>query len=214
MSNSLQKSWLASMWGFVEATLAGLLGSSCCLVQLGVNLLTSLNIIHGVGCTGFNKTLGPIRTQLRIVTAVYMAWSWFLAVRRGWSKRGLLARTIVFAVVTFLPEILLWSGGPSLAPPTEEVDVVTFKVDGMGCEACQAHVKGVIDGLGGVVASSVDFTSGMAEVHVARRWASKSAGPMFDVSVMAEKLDEDGYFVAPEEAQTVAASALSGRTEL
>ena len=41
---------------------------------------------------------------------------------------------------------------------------VPAQVDGMGCEACQTHVKGILDRSGGVVASSVDFNTGVAEV--------------------------------------------------
>ena len=44
------------------------------------------------------------------------------------------------------------------------VCVRVLQVDGMGCEACQTHVKNVLDRSGGVIASSVDFTTGYAEV--------------------------------------------------
>jgi copper chaperone CopZ len=48
----------------------------------------------------------------------------------------------------------------------EEEDTCAYalQVDGMGCEACQTHVKNVLDRSGGVIASSVDFTTGHAEV--------------------------------------------------
>lgn len=46
------------------AVAAGLLSSSCCLLQLVLNALAMLNVIH-VGCAGFNKILGPWRTEMR-----------------------------------------------------------------------------------------------------------------------------------------------------
>ena len=39
----------------VQCVIGGLLGSSCCLVQLGANLLASLDIVQ-IGCTGLNKS--------------------------------------------------------------------------------------------------------------------------------------------------------------
>ena len=53
--------------------------------------------------------------------------------------------TLSLAVLTFLPELLVLSGGPPLAPPGENLEIIALKVEGMGCEACQTHVKGVID---------------------------------------------------------------------
>jgi len=46
------------------AIMAGLLSSSCCLLQLALNGLAMLNVVH-VGCAGFNKVLGPWRTEMR-----------------------------------------------------------------------------------------------------------------------------------------------------
>jgi len=46
------------------AVCVGLLSSSCCLLQLTLNALAMLNVIH-VGCAGFNKILGPWRTEMR-----------------------------------------------------------------------------------------------------------------------------------------------------
>ena len=46
------------------AIAAGLLSSSCCLLQLVLNVLAMLNVVH-IGCAGFNKVLGPWRTEMR-----------------------------------------------------------------------------------------------------------------------------------------------------
>lgn len=180
-----------------QVFVAGLLGSSCCLLQLIVNVLTTLNVIHGIGCTGFNKTLGPVRPHLRAATGLWMGVSWYLAFKRGLPKRSLLFQTVIFLVLTFLPEILLMSGGPALAPPTDNVEVLKLKVDGMGCEACQTHVKGVLDQWGGVVESAVNFETGTAEVRVARQWAEGKPGA-FDLKAVAKRLEEDGYYMEPE----------------
>ena len=184
-------------WGGLQAwsqcVVGGLLGSSCCLLQLGANLLASLNIVH-IGCTGFNKVLGPIRPQIRLITGAYMGvyFVWTLS-RPGTRTHRQLTRLIVTSVIfvglTFLPELLLWSGVPAVAPPTANTHSVRLKIHGMGCEACQTHVKGLLDRAGGVVSSSVDFRTGDAEVLVASGWGR------FDVSHVAGQLDRDGYML-------------------
>jgi len=185
-------------WSWLQVVVAGLLGSSCCLLQLVVNVLTTMNVIHGIGCTGFNKTLGPVRLHLRAITLIWMAISWYLALKRGLRNNQLVLQTVIFFVLTFLPEILLVSGGPALAPPTDNVEVLKLKVDGMGCEACQTHVKSVIDQWGGVVESEVNFETGTAEVRIAKDWAKGQPGT-FDMAAVAKKLEVDGYFMEPHE---------------
>ena len=61
--------WLSLLTG-------GLLSSSCCLIQLILNLLASFDIIH-VGCAGFNKVLGPLRPVLRAVTLIFVSKLWY-----------------------------------------------------------------------------------------------------------------------------------------
>lgn len=54
-------------------------------------------------------------------------------------------RTALTAALALLPELLLVAG-PSLAlaPPTQGASAVTIRVGGMGCEACQAHVRSIL----------------------------------------------------------------------
>jgi len=170
-----------SVGGMIVSITSGLLASSCCLLQLGVNLLATLNLVH-VGCAGFNKVLGPWRTQLRSITSVWLAASWCLCIGKRWPRRRvcrLSAQTAICLALTFLPELLLLSGGPAMAPSLDGAQIVKVKVDGMGCEACQLHVQGLMERTGGVVSSNVDFNSGEAELQLPRigvltfkRWRS------------------------------------------
>jgi len=167
---------------------AGLLSSSCCLLQLGLNLLASFNVLH-VGCAGFNKVLGPWRWHLRLLTAAWLSASWLATALRRRPRRAvvrLLCSTAVCMVLMFLPEGLLMLGGPAVAPPTEGAQVLEVSVEGMGCEACQTHVQGLMDRASGVVGSRVDFKAGRAELVVNRDWA-------FDFQALAQRLEEDGY---------------------
>lgn len=194
----------AGVAGLPLSIISGLASSSCCLLQLGVNLLATLNLAH-VGCAGFNKVLGPIRPQLRLVTGAWLAGSWGLHVLRrrpekvpqaAFSARQrnamlrLLWRTLLCLLLTFLPEVLLWSGGPGMAPDVQGAEVLKLKVDGMGCEACQVHVQNIIDRTGGVVSSHVDFALGHAELVINRDWS-------FDLAGLKKKLVADGYDAEP-----------------
>lgn len=94
--------------------------------------------------------------------------------------------TAICLALTFLPELLRWSGGPALAPPTVGAKVLKLKVDGMGCEACESHIRNVFDRSSGVIGSRADFKSGTAEVEIAEDWN-------FDITKALSKLKEDGY---------------------
>jgi hypothetical protein len=113
---------------WVSTLLAGLLTSSCCAIQLFLNFLSSLNILH-VGCAGFNKVLGPLRPLLRGVTLLLMGRLWYLhfsfppskKLGNGMNKPSvicdrkassssstsrLLAQSLVCLVLMFSPELL------------------------------------------------------------------------------------------------------------
>eukprot|EP00501_MAST-03F_sp_TOSAG23-6_P000397 GSMAST32.ASY1.ANO1.409.1 assembled CDS len=75
--NSFKKKNTSWSDEFLGAIVGGLLGSSCCILQLGLNILTSFHILHGIGCAGFNKYLGPLRPYLRTCTVIWMSYLWF-----------------------------------------------------------------------------------------------------------------------------------------
>jgi len=59
-------------------------------------------------------------------------------------------------------------------------------VDGMGCEACEAHVRGVLERSSGVISGRADFERGTAELEVAESWS-------FDLPAVLRRLGNDGY---------------------
>lgn len=175
------------------SAVAGLLSSSCCLLQLAVNLLATLNIAH-IGCAGFNKVLGPWRFHLRAVTLAWLLLSWVLLLRREKRApallRGRLARhSAICLVLMFLPETLRLFGGPAVAPPTAESHTVRIDISGMGCEACEAHVRSVLQRASGVISGRADFQRGVAEVEIAPDWG-------FNLTDVLGKLEADGYRAA------------------
>lgn len=59
----------------LKALVLGYISSSCCWIQLSLNLLSYLGIIN-CGCAGFNAFLGPIRPLTRSVTIAWLIWNW------------------------------------------------------------------------------------------------------------------------------------------
>eukprot|EP00943_MAST-04B_sp_MAST-4B-sp1_P007617 g7617.t1 len=69
-----------SISDFTIGILAGLLSSSCCILQLGLNVLSIFEVIH-IGCAGFNIILGPLRPYLRLLTLSWLCVLWFHALK-------------------------------------------------------------------------------------------------------------------------------------
>jgi copper chaperone CopZ len=181
--------------GPLSAVVAGLLSSSCCVLQLGLNLLATLNVVH-IGCAGFNKVLGPWRLHLRTLTFAWLTYSWVRSFRATDcckpKRRSLIFNTVLCLALTFLPELLRLSGGTAIAPPTDGAKLVRLKIDGMGCEACEVHVNSVMARSSGVIGSRADFKAGFAEVEVADNWG-------FDMAAVVRELKKDGYDATVED---------------
>jgi len=170
----------------LTAVITGLLGSSCCLLQLGINALSAANLLHNVGCAGFNNILGPLRPPLRAATTAWLIKSWVSATP-GPRRRSLLAPTLLCVALTLMPEALLYAGtGVGVVTPVGGARVLRLRVEGMGCEACQMHVQGFLERTEGVVSASVDFESGEAEVYV-------KEGEVWDQGAVNAALQDDGY---------------------
>lgn len=143
---------------------------------------------------------------------------WALSLRHNWPKLPLLGSTALAIALAWLPEILLalGSGGLDLpfsgiAASTEGAQRVLLDLEGMGCEACQLHVKTVIEMSSGVstprpppesrsfpdmfltdclgcqvLGSAVDWQAGKAELWVNEDWG-------FNLTQVSAQLAEDGY---------------------
>ncbi len=182
------------LWGFITA---GLAASSCCLLQLGINLLAALDVAH-LGCAGFNKWLGPARPYLRAATAAWLGGLWLYALTRksgAKRKRRLLIGTLLTCVLMFLPEMVRAAGGPSMwpaaaTPAQPTLGTLELSVEGMGCEACEDAVRRVLNAQPGVVdVTKIDYKTGMASIRI-----NDDAG--YDEAVLAQQLEHEGYGLA------------------
>lgn len=180
----------------VLSLLGGLLGSSCCIIQLSLNILSELGVLHPIGCAGFNKILGPLRIYFRCVTLFYFAYKWLYGTKCC-SKRTLFIYSIVCLSLMFLPETLRFGSAyngrlNAIAPSTGHTEHVVYTVDNMGCEACEAHVKRIVESFDGVVyVESVDYETGIMKLAVNRDWN-------FNDKRLDAKLEAHGYDLLPE----------------
>lgn len=189
--------WLGLRGGGAPASYApavtlGLASSSCCAVQLMLNALAAMDVLH-VGCAKFNTVLGPLRPYLRSATLAWLAALWAVALRgRAPRRRALAAQSALCLALMFMPEALRFCaehrvfGVAAVAPPVDAVRLLRFRVDGMGCEACEQHVRSAIERSSGVVRADVDFASGEAVVHAVTDWG-------FDAEAIAAVLERDGF---------------------
>jgi len=166
---------------FFQAFAAGTVASSCCLFQLGLNLLSSFNIIH-VGCAGFNTILGPLRPYTRAMTIAWLLQTWFSRGKRGRSacctkisRRRLIISTIMCLTLMFMPEMLEQLRHSSLdvirfghqKVNGSDFTKMEYVVDNMGCEACINAVERLVDGQLGVISSKVSsFEMGEIDIYV------------------------------------------------
>ena len=184
---------------FTTGILAGLLSSSCCLLQLGLNILSVFDIVH-IGCAGFNVILGPLRPYLRFVTLTWLVVLWYHALGNNNNnnkgkittknnkkkddaknkkkitsyftqiQKRLFINTIITILLMYMPEGLKLLGGPAIAPPTSNAIKQTYVVDNMGCEACIDAVGRIINQADGVLYSSIELETGEATIYVAKDW--------------------------------------------
>merc|ERR1719221_692857 len=175
----------------IGGVVGGLVGSSCCALQLCINALAALGFLSTAGCAGFNTILGPVRPYTRAATATFFA---VRLARCALARRPRLIRiTVLTALLTFLPEILRATSGVSVAPPTAGAVRLSLRVDGMGCEACQLAVQGAMQRTSGVLAAAADFEAGTATVLVNEQWG-------FELAELTQRVAEAGFEVHAVEA--------------
>ena len=144
---------------------------------------------------------------------------WALSIRRRWPKLPLACSSGLALGLAWLPEILLFLGELELemgggvfslfsgvAPDFEGAELLHLKVNGMGCEACQLHVRTTLEMSAGVLSSSVNWEGGTAEVWVNSNWG-------FNLTDLSARLEYDGYEISPSGAVAAAAGGEEGEKQ-
>ena len=112
--------------------------------------------------------------------------------RQHQPRAPLVRATALYLSLTFLPEVLRVLGAVAVAPAVGGAALVTRVLDvpALGCEACEAHVRGALQRVAGVVAAYPSFRAGTVEVVLAPDWQ-----PFDEASALA-LLAKAGYPVA------------------
>lgn len=158
----------------IGAMLAALLASACCWLPLVL-------VGGGASAAGVAGVFESLRPYLLVVTAVMLGVGFFLTYRRretcgpdgqcgepagrGLSRLGIWLATAAALVFVFVPDII-GSAAADRAPSavSSVVGVRTYRISGMTCAGCTAHVRDAISGIDGVESVQVSYDAGSATV--------------------------------------------------
>jgi len=179
-----------------------LLASACCLLQLGLNLLS-------VGCAGFNTVLGPVRPY-------FISLLLYLTVVSRFSKHGhhtsigsWAAATVLRWGLALLPEALhLWNNRDDIyerivpkrklaaTNPYKLQAVVELEIPTMGCVACINKIDKALRQVGDQVLTAKSTlheasSGGQAHVQIA---ANSHSEIHATVASLTDAVNKAGFF--------------------
>lgn len=145
----IQISWLNGLIG-------GLLISSCCVIQLFLNLF-------GIGCAGLNTLLLPYRPLFISLTVISLTYSFY---RYRPSKLNFAILIMFTLTLSFSPELLrIYNNQFARNDLMDKQVVIThWKITGMHCEGCRTAVIQSLRKLNGVLSVKVDLETSEAEL--------------------------------------------------
>lgn len=207
------------MWSEDAAVgvVGGLLGSSCCALQIMLNALAPLGVV-AAGCFGFNTLLGPMRKTMRVMTAAFFTYRW-LRQRKTQKERWVLGiATLLALVLTLLPEALLISNShyAGFAPAVggEGVLRVEIPVGRVGCEACQREIRKALVQSPGVIDARVHGlgSKALVELYFNSKWGFNQTDIVS--RVMDAGFDMDEHIVQEKIGVAKWLDARSGNTDV
>ncbi|RGB34546.1 hypothetical protein C1646_701723 [Rhizophagus diaphanus] len=148
---------------YIWAITTGLLGSSCCIIQLILN-------IFSISCAGFS-ILTPYRPIfLSFTTALIL----YTITKYGLNSKQTLVTLLISLSLSTSPELIsLYNQGKITISPfnlekplTEEVEIFVVQINGISCEGCANRIKTQFDSKPFVVDSKVYFNNQSAIVSV------------------------------------------------
>lgn len=128
-------------------SLLGLLSSSCCALQIVLNMFS-------FGCAGFNTALGPWRPTFVALTITVQTISWCVAAGRPYQWAPTAGMTALSLTLTLLPEALaLYTARRERLAASAVADGavgghkrIALQLESLGCSACVAKVSSVLGG--------------------------------------------------------------------
>ncbi|CAF0989575.1 unnamed protein product [Rotaria sordida] len=141
---------------WINGLIGGLLISSCCLIQLFLNLF-------GIGCAGLNTLLLPYRPLFISLTIISLTYSFFRYRPSKWHFTIVIIFTLI---LSFSPELLrIYNNQFSRNNIIDDQVIIThWKIIGMHCEACRSAVIQSLRKLDGVLSVDVDLETSQAKL--------------------------------------------------
>lgn len=140
--------------GLAIWSIAGLFSSSCCIIQVLLNMLN-------VGCAGLNKYLGPWRPAFLGFSTVMQVAQWHQVLTHPECLWRAMIETFVFITLSFLPEALFflqWGRREAVSTKKgERTTEIVLQVEGMGCSACATTVKAACKAESEVLSCCINF---------------------------------------------------------
>lgn len=139
---------------WIQGLIGGLLISSCCLIQLFLNLF-------GIGCAGLNTFLLPYRPLFISLTIVWLTYGFYRSRPSKWHLTILITLTVLLSLS---PELLRMynNAHSSIAPEQMELRQTHWQIEGMHCEACRSAVLRALKSLDGVEQVNVNLETSEA----------------------------------------------------
>jgi copper chaperone CopZ len=138
----------------------GLLSSSCCALQLLLNLAS-------VGCAGFNTYLGPLRPWTLALVSVLQADAWRGALAGATAVSSAISGAVLCVALSLMPEALhLYTSSRGNCATGSTPGQLALSVSGMGCTACTLKVVAALEGVEGVASASVNLEEGRASLEL------------------------------------------------
>lgn len=141
---------------WINGLVGGLLISSCCIIQLFLNLF-------GIGCAGLNTLLLPYRPLFISLTIISLTYSYY---RYRPSKWHFMIIIIVTLFLSFSPELLrIYNNQFSKNNLLENDVIITYwQIIGMHCEGCRSAVIQALRKLNGVLSVNVNLETGRTQL--------------------------------------------------
>ncbi|GBC01986.1 hypothetical protein RclHR1_04400009 [Rhizophagus clarus] len=148
---------------YIWAITTGLLSSSCCIIQLVLNLFS-------ISCAGFS-ILTPYRPIFLSFTTILILYT---ISKYGINSKRTLVTLLISLSLSSSPEIVsLYNQGrittssfSSERPLTKEIEIFIVQINGISCEGCANRIKTQFDSKPFVIDSKVYFNNQSAIVSV------------------------------------------------
>ncbi|KAI9031687.1 hypothetical protein CLU79DRAFT_729630 [Phycomyces nitens] len=147
--------WFKAARPIVPA-LTALLSSSCCIIQLALNLFS-------FSCAGF-AVMTPFRPVLTAITLVLLTYSFYT---RGWKQKNTAGITLVSIVLLVSPEIVQWIN-QNQTQSLAVTKTYLVQLQGLGCIACANRIKGALLAMDTIESAMVFFDNSSAIVSTSQ----------------------------------------------